>query len=108
VNDLRNSKAKELIKELQEYGVECIAHEPYLGKREVREEFGIQNISKKEFEKYRREFKGIILVTAHNEFRNLNIKNMKSLCKDNPIFYDVRTMFDKRSIEKEGFIYKSL
>jgi UDP-N-acetyl-D-galactosamine dehydrogenase len=108
VNDLRNSKAKELIKELQEYGVECIAHDPYLTKKEVKEEFGILNISKKDLNNYSSIFNGIVLVTSHNEFMKLNFKTMKKLCKEKPIFYDVRNMFNKERIEKEGFLYKSL
>lgn len=108
VNDMRNSKAKELIKELKEFGIDIDAHDPYLTKEEVKKEFGVRNLSKEEFKSLKKTYKGIILATSHNEFKKLNFKKMAELCKEKPIFYDVKNLFEKNKIEKEGFFYKSL
>ena len=106
VNDMRNSKAKELIKELKEFGIKVLAHDQYLSKEEVENEFGVENLTKEELSKHK--YSGIILATAHKEFLNLDFKNLKSLCNPHPIFYDIRTIFSKKIIEKEGFNDKSL
>jgi len=108
VNDMRNSKARELINELKEFGIHVDAHDPYLTKDEVKEEFGVENLSKDEFIKSKETYKGIILCTSHREFANLNFVKMKELCKESPIFYDVRSMFKKEVVELAGFSYKSL
>ncbi|MCA9496641.1 MAG: nucleotide sugar dehydrogenase [Nanoarchaeota archaeon] len=108
VNDMRNSKAKELIKELEEFGIEVEAFDPYLTKEEVIKEFNINNLNTQEFQNKKEEYKGIILVTSHKEFLNLNYEMLKFICKEKPIFYDVRAISNKEKIEEMGFLYKKL
>jgi len=108
VNDMRNSKAKELIKELKEFGIEVDAHDPYLENEDVKGIFGVKNLSKNDFKNLKNKYCGIILATSHKEFLSLDFKNMKTLCVSSPIFYDIRNIFSKDVVEKEGFKYKSL
>lgn len=105
VNDMRNSKARELIKELKEFEIECVGYDPYLTKEEVLREFEIENIKLEEYENY---FEGIILVTAHKEFLELDYKLLRDLCKENPIFYDIRSKFDLEKLKTLGFECKNL
>lgn len=108
VNDMRNSKAKDLIEELREYDIEIDAHDPYLTNEEVQKVFKVKNIQKEEFSKHQEQYDGIILATSHREFENMNLKKMRELCKSSPIFYDIRNMLSKEDIEKAGFVYKGL
>lgn len=108
VNDMRNSKAKELIKELREFGIEIEAYDPYLNKTEVMKEFKVNNLNTGEFQNKKEEYSGIILVTSHKEFSNLNYEMLKYICKEKPIFYSVRSLSNKRELENLGFLYKEL
>ena len=108
VNDMRNSKAKELIQELKEFGIKIYGHDPHLTKEEVFNEFNIVNITKKELTKYKNQFDGIIHATAHNEFKNITTNKIKELCNDKPIFYDIKAIFDLNKLREIGFKCKDL
>ncbi len=46
----------------------------------------------------------LIILTEWNEFRNLDLTEVKSLLKGN-IFYDSRNLYDKETVKENGFIY---
>ncbi len=108
VNDMRNSKVRNIIQELHEFGVEVIGHDPYLTKEEVLNEFKIKNISKKDFSKYKKKFDAIILATQHNEFKNLDLNKIFTLCTKNPVFYDIKGIYNPSAMRNIGFNYKRL
>lgn len=100
VKDVRNSKSLNLIRELKEFGVEVLAHDPLVLEEDLIEEnFGLTS-SKLE------DIKGVdavILTVLHDEFKNINFN---SLFKDKKLLFDV-----KGALRKENFrdyIYLSL
>jgi UDP-N-acetyl-D-galactosamine dehydrogenase len=105
VNDMRNSKVKELIRELKEFNIICVAHDPYLYKEDTNKYFGIEN---KNLENTKEEYDGIILAVSHKEFKEYNLEFLKQLCKKEPIFYDIKNMFKAEELKKHGFLNKTL
>lgn len=93
--DIRNSKAIDVITNLQEYGAEVVTYDPWANAEEVKNEYGIichfnkEDISQK--------FDTVILTVAHEEFLELDIKQ---LLKENGIIYDVKGIFAKRNVSK--------
>jgi UDPglucose 6-dehydrogenase len=46
----------------------------------------------------------MVLVTAHNEYRNLDLKKIRSVMAT-PVMVDGRNFFDKQTAISAGFIY---
>ena len=45
---------------------------------------------------------------AHEEFKKINLKDMKELMNNAPVLIDVRGMFDAEEAKRKGFYYKAL
>lgn len=94
--DIRNSKAIDVITNLQEYGAEVITFDPWANSSEVHEEYDIDcyselgNVSSNKYD-------AVILTVAHKEFLNIDLHQ---LIKDEGIIYDVKGALEKKKISK--------
>jgi len=103
VADTRESPAKEIIKELKEYGVEILGYDPLLDN--VEDEFGIKVISSlREVPKV----DAVILTVAHDSFKEIKLNELREVLNNKPILIDVRQIFNRSEAEREGFYYQSL
>jgi len=103
VPDIRESKVAPLIKELKEYGIRVVVHDPIAKKQEVEEEFGI-----KLTEDYTKDapYDGVILAVKHREYtENLSLEKIKELCHEPPLLVDIKWVYNRREAEEKGFIY---
>ncbi|MFX0210922.1 MAG: UDP binding domain-containing protein, partial [Candidatus Hodarchaeota archaeon] len=50
----------------------------------------------------------LIVVTAHQEYKNLDLTRIKSLMKKNPIIIDGRETFSPEKVIQLGFIYRAI
>jgi UDPglucose 6-dehydrogenase/UDP-N-acetyl-D-galactosamine dehydrogenase len=103
VADPRETPAKEIIKELQQYGVEVLGYDPRL--TNIEEEFEIKAVLDfKESPKV----DCIIVAVAHDTFQEITLGRLRSIMKDKPILVDVRGLFSRDEVTKGGFYYTSL
>lgn len=91
--DIRNSKAIDVITNLQEYGVEVITYDPWASPVEVEHEYGIASHQSPVTDHY----DAIILTVAHKEFLNLDFS---LYLKENGVIYDVKGVLSKEGINK--------
>lgn len=97
--DIRNSKAIDVITNLQDYGAEVIAYDPWASPSEVADEYGINCYSEiilnelKEDQKY----DAVILTVAHQEFLSLKLD---LLIKEKAVIYDVKGVLLKENVDK--------
>ena len=103
VADTRETPAKDIIKELKEYGVEILGYDPLLNNIEV--EFGIEALSTLEDIS---DIDCVILAVAHDNFEEISLKKLKNIMTNNPILIDVRGFWDGVEASRIGFQYKSL
>lgn len=103
VPDIRNSKVIDIINELKEYGVDVLIEDIYADQEEVKREYNLDlNINNKEVD-------AIIFAVAHKEYKNITVKEIKeTLKKDRNIIFDIKSMFNRKELEKEGLIVWSL
>lgn len=100
--DIRNSKAIDVITNLEEYGVEMITFDPWADPDEVMHEYGItshrtlQSCYSEPSEEFQK-FDAIILTVAHQEFLNLSLSNY---LKYNGVIYDVKGIMKKEEVDK--------
>ena len=81
--DIRNTKVKDIITYLEDYGIDATIFDPCVNSDEVMKEYNINclNVLPKQ------KFDAIVLGVSHNEFLNIDLEIIK---KDNAIVYDVK------------------
>lgn len=103
--DTRNSKVADIVKHLNEYGIEPSVVDPWANDEEAVKEY---NIKLSKFEDINNA-DCIIIAVAHDEFRQLDIKKLDRMFKkcDNSekVIVDVKGICDKNKIEQEGYRY---
>lgn len=103
--DVRNTKVIDIIREFQEYSIDCKVIDPIASEKEVEDVYGIK-LNKFE-ELY--DLDAVIIAVAHKEYKALSIDNLTELCKDDKsIVIDIKGMFNEKITEELGINYWSL
>ena len=84
--DLRNTKVVDIKKELETYGVSVAIHDPWVDADEARQEYGFELVADPEKGAY----DGIIIAVAHDEFRAMGAKGIRSFGKKDSVLYDIK------------------
>jgi UDP-N-acetyl-D-galactosamine dehydrogenase len=87
--DLRNTRVVDVVKELQDYGIACDVHDPWLDPDQAEAEYGIRPVA----EPARGTYDAIILAVAHRQFRDLGADRIRALGKPGAVLYDVKHLF---------------
>lgn len=90
--DIRNSKVIDIYKYLKDKGANVSIHDPYANHNEVYAEFNVKLITK--FELY----DAIVLAVSHNEYRNLDIVNLKK--QGDSVVFDVKGFLDRKIVDE--------
>ncbi|MGQ9726636.1 MAG: nucleotide sugar dehydrogenase [Candidatus Bathycorpusculaceae bacterium] len=96
---------KELIRTLEARGAKVNIYDPYLSGEELTE---MQTRIMKNLAETLEGTECILLLTGHDQFKNLNLKRMKLLMKMPAAIVDFEGVLEPYKIEKEGFIYRGL
>ncbi len=114
VADTRESPVREIIKELKEFGIEIHGYDPLLSREEI-EDFGVKTLDFSFstgflFSKKKKCVKVdcVIVAVAHEEFKKMELEDVKKFMNDKPVLVDVRGMFDEEEARKKGFYYRRL
>lgn len=105
VSDTRNSKVKNVIDKLKEYGLIVYAHDPMLDEEAVKK-FGVKNITDLK-EDACRDYDGIILCVPHLQFKSLTLDALKMLMRGKPVIIDIKGLFSELAKNDKQLIYKS-
>ena len=87
VPDLRNSKVPDIVKELREYGIEPLIHDPHANPEEAVHEFGLDLVPSDELT----DLACLIVAVNHGEFAPL-FANLGSMLRDNAAVVDVKAV----------------
>lgn len=104
--DVRNTKVVDIIKELEEFGVDVLVHDPVADKEEVWEEYRINLVDKDSLE----DLNCVVLAVAHNEFKeNYNLDFIDGLyVNDKKVLIDVKSIMNRKECEAREYVYWSL
>ena len=83
--DVRNTKAVDLVRALNNYGTNITIYDPWANKEEVMQEYGLTSTKIVPTKK----FDAIVLTVAHNEFKEVDFKTLKNNIS---IVYDVKNI----------------
>lgn len=92
--DVRNTKVKDIIHSLEEYNCNITVCDPCADKEIVKKEYGIDIISEIPTTKY----EAVILAVAHNDFKNINFRD---LLTPGGIIFNVKGMRMKIDSDEE-------
>ncbi len=84
--DIRNSRAVDVVRSLEEYGCQVTVYDPWAEPEEVHDEYGIDSV-KSEDDLLVNGYDAIVLAVAHREFLGIDVARLaKSVC----VIYDVK------------------
>lgn len=93
--DLRNTRAIDIVKELQQYNAVVDVYDPWASSEEAQAEYGIELVDKPAQGKY----DAIILTVAHDEFKAWGADEIRRFGRDQHILYDVKSMVNKDDVD---------
>jgi UDP-N-acetyl-D-galactosamine dehydrogenase len=96
--DLRNSKVVDIIRELQDFGIEVQVHDPLADSEEAHHEMGLRIVPYKDL----KESAAVIVAVAHDTYRELTPRDFLKHMPQKPVLIDVKGIFDVKQITSEG------
>jgi len=99
--DLRNSKVKDIILELRDYGVKVQAYDPFANDIESQNEMGVGITPLGKLKKAH----AVILAVKHKEFLEISPSTLEKYLVNDGVVIDVKAHYKKNEIEKLGYGY---
>ena len=100
--DTRNSKVDDIIRRLNEYGIQPVVVDPWASERDAMHEYGV-TLAKLEDVK---DVDCLIVAVGHNEFRSMSTMQLKKLFKDVPdeekVLVDVKSLYRLDELKASG------
>lgn len=98
--DARNSKIIDVVSELKSWGVNVVVADPWADPIEVERICGI-TLAKVDS---KNRVDSLIVAVGHDEFRDLDIVTLRSLCRGSaPVLADVKSIYDRIALREQGF-----
>ena len=87
--DIRNSKVVDVIRELQKFGAKIDVYDPWVNSQDARKQYGIRPVRTLRSHRY----DAAVLAVGHDEYKTLGATAIRSLCRRNHVFYDIKYAF---------------
>ena len=98
--DFRNSKIIDVLNELKRWGANVVIMDPWVNEEKLQKEHQIKlgKIDKDN------KVDSLIVAVGHDQFRSLSPTELKSFCNGSkPVIGDVKSIYNKEELIKEGF-----
>ena len=96
--DLRNSKVIDILREVQDYGVNVQVHDASANPSEAASEYGVALISLEQL----RPAAAVIVAVAHRLYREWSAADLTRLMGRNPVVIDVKGIYEPAELERTG------
>lgn len=90
--DVRNTKVVDIVRALEDFELRVDIYDPWASAEEVRKEYGLEIMRTMPSGEYG----AVVMAVAHKEFISLDVR---TLCGENGIVYDVKGILKKDSID---------
>jgi len=94
VPDLRNSKVPDIVKELAEFSVTALVHDPLAHPDDARHECGVDLAGLDAFQS----LDGLVLAVAHTAFKEWPMDRLARMLKPDGVLVDVKSMLDPAAV----------
>jgi UDP-N-acetyl-D-galactosamine dehydrogenase len=102
-NDLRNSKVPDILKELKEFGIDALIHDPLANAPEAVHEYGLTLAPIEAF----KDLDAVILAVSHREYLAMGQATLQRMVREGGIVVDVKSALDPAKVDR-GLTYWSL
>lgn len=103
--DTRNSKVVDIIRTLNEYGIEPVVVDPQVDKEEAKLEYGLEIVELDSV----KDADCLVFAVAHEEFTQMNMNQINDMFKKCPneekVIIDVKSIMDKTEILSQSYSY---
>jgi UDP-N-acetyl-D-galactosamine dehydrogenase len=96
--DIRNSKVIDIIRELQDYGVNVQVHDPLADPLNAEDEYGVKLTAMEEL----RPAAAVVVAVAHQLYREMPVSDLMGMMDINPVLIDVKCIYDRDEVKKAG------
>jgi len=93
--DLRNTRVTDMIEELSNFGATVDVYDPWVDKEEAQHEYGITPVKEPEKGGY----DAIILAVGHDQFKNMDVKEIRAYGKEQHVLYDIKYIFPAEDVD---------
>ncbi len=107
VPDIRNTKVIDIVRELEDYGVNVLVNDPLADNAEAMHEYGLSLCSLDNLEPV----DTIVYAVSHKAYQNLNINDLKKMTSNGSSsgsIIDVKSVLNREEVESAGMSYWSL
>jgi len=91
--DVRNTKVIDIVNTLKDYDINITIFDPLADPADVKHEYGWESVKKLKAGDC---YDAVIIAVAHDDFKKLDLKK---LCKENKVIYDVKGMLAKDAVD---------
>lgn len=93
--DCRNSRAVDVVQNLQEFGCQVDIFDPWAAKEDIEKEYGLSAFSRVE-ELDGKKYDVIVLTVAHREFMSLDLKKLR---QEKSIVFDIKSVLPRDEVD---------
>jgi UDP-N-acetyl-D-galactosamine dehydrogenase len=86
-NDIRNSKVPDILRELQQFGIDAIVHDPLAQPAEAQHEYGVKLSPLEEMAR----LDALVLAVSHKWYLDLGHERLASMVRDGGVIVDVKS-----------------
>ncbi|GAB3063530.1 nucleotide sugar dehydrogenase [Salinicoccus sesuvii] len=106
VGDVRNTKIIDIIRELEDYGVEVLVHDPIADEKTVLEEFDIRLSSQEDLN----DLDCVVFAVPHTVYNAMSdFDKLDAMYKnDKKVLVDIKGVMDRQLLKSKGYFYWSL
>lgn len=95
--DIRNSRVIDIVRELEEFGVEVAVYDPWADSDEVVREYGVDLLDWKSLMEAQGSFSAVIHAVAHDDFSNIPLSSFGS---SDMVIYDVKSNLSSEEVSE--------
>jgi len=97
--DLRNSRAPDIISELEQFGCRVQVHDPLCDLEEARQEYGITLLEESDLLPAH----AVVLVVAHQSYLNWSLDQWINVLLSGSVFIDIQGKMQTNQLQSEGY-----
>ena len=102
VPDLRNTRVVDIVRELEDYGVEVLAHDPMADPAEARQYYQMELQALDTLNGV----DAVVVAVMHKAYREMGLEEIAALCTNGkPIIVDVKSAFPLKEVEGKSLVY---
>jgi UDP-N-acetyl-D-galactosamine dehydrogenase len=102
-SDIRNSKVPDILRELRQFGIQAMVHDPVASPPDALHEYGVKLVPIDELAR----LDALVVAVCHSWYTNLGQPRILSTVRDGGVVVDVKSILDATGTER-GIRYWSL